>query len=313
MSRARPLIGTIATAAIVALPPRATAQDYIVQLKKAWVNKFADRATIEATMKVRHAHKSANTIGADGDDGDMHFSGESADIGLPFVAEIVNAALPGEQAADAAMKAKEGSSTPLVVTGAWRLWFEHPSKSQTQGAQNPFLPNNTNPDHSFEIHPISRVDQNDVGKSFVPIKGYTAYTADVAFPYFDKCTLTVKASQSGISLRSKKLKYNYVGFHVELTHAPKKVSDGYIALAKVLSGDTDEEAANGERRMIFVDGTPAADKIKGASNGDRFRVLGVPRVNLNAILALVKKHGSAQFDAPLPYEMIIVAVEPTPP
>jgi hypothetical protein len=310
VSRARRLIRALETAtAIVLIPGTAPAQNYMVQLKKAWVNKFADRATIDARMVVRHAHKSANSIGSGGDDGDMHFSGESTDIGLPFVAEIVNAALPGEKPAVTDMKAKEGSSTPLAVTGAWRLWFEHPSTSQTQGGQNPFLPDNTNPDHSFEIHPISRIEQDDVGPSFIPITGYTAYTADVAFPYFDACSLTVKASQSGISLRSKKLKYNYVGFDVELTHAPKKVSDGYIALAKVLSGNGDDEAANGERRLIFVAGSAAADKIKGASSGDRFRVLGVPRINLNAVLSLVKKNGTAQFVAALPYEMIIVGVK----
>jgi len=294
---------------VAALASRLSGQDFEVRLKKAWATKFADRTSIQAKMVIHHAHKSPNPIKSGGDDGDMHFSGESADVGLPFVAEIVNAALPGEQSAVSDVKASEGSTSNVIVTGAWRLWFEHPSTTQTQGAHNPFSPDNTNPDHSFEIHPVSQIEQDGVQASFVLIKNYTPYTADVAFPYFDKAKLTIKASSSGISLRSKKLKYNYVGFGIELTHKPKKVSDGYIVLAKVLSGDGDEEAASGERRMIFVDGTAAAAKIQTAAAGDRFEVLGIPRINLNGVLALVAKHGTAQFDAQLPYEMIIVGVK----
>ena len=294
---------------VAALASRLPGQDFEVRLKKAWATKFADRTSIQAKMVIHHAHKSPNAIKSGGDDGDMHFSGESADVGLPFVAEIVNAALPGEQSAVSDVKASEGSTSNVIVTGAWRLWFEHPSTTQTQGAHNPFSPDNTNPDHSFEIHPVSQIEQDGVQASFVLIKNYTPYTADVAFPYFDKAKLTIKASSSGISLRSKKLKYNYVGFGIELTHKPKKVSDGYIVLAKVLSGDGDEEAASGERRMIFVDGTAAAAKIQTAAAGDRFDVLGIPRINLNGVLALVAKHGTAQFDAQLPYEMIIVGVK----
>jgi len=294
---------------VAAFASRLSAQDFEVRLKKAWATKFADRTSIQAKMVIHHAHKSPNPIKSGGDDGDMHFSGESADVGLPFVAEIVNAALPGEQSAVSDVKASEGSTSNVIVTGAWRLWFEHPSTTQTQGAHNPFSPDNTNPDHSFEIHPVSQIEQDGVQASFVLIKNYTPYTADVAFPYFDKAKLTIKASSSGISLRSKKLKYNYVGFGIELTHKPKKVSDGYIVLAKVLSGDGNEEAANGERRMIFVDGTAAAAKIQTAAAGDRFDVLGIPRINLNGVLALVAKHGTAQFDAQLPYEMIIVGVK----
>ena len=85
------------------------------------------------------------------------------------------------------------------------------------------------------------------------------------------------------------------------------MSDGYIALATVLSGD-DQEAASGERRMIFLDGTKAATKIANASTGDRLHVLGIPRINLDGVLSLVQAHGTTQFSAQLPYEMIIVGV-----
>lgn len=290
--------------ALVAQEPK-----YEVRLKKKWVETYADRTTIEASMEVRHAHKKPNPVDRSGDDGDMHFSGTASAVGLPFVAEAVNAKLTSLQPAVKAIIAQEGASELLEVAGAWRLWFEHPSTSQTQGGNNPFEPDHTNPDHSFEIHPLSAVGPHDIGASFVPIAGYTAYSAAVAFPYFDQQRLVVKASASGISLRSGKLKYNYVEFECELVQKPKAVADGVIALATLLTDD-EEAASEASRRLIFVGGTKAAAAIAGAAAGSRWRLLGIPRINLNAILFLVGKHGTQQFEAKLPYEMIVVGVIP---
>lgn len=284
------------------------AQGFEVRLKTAWAKAYADRATISAAMQIHHSHKRPNKIAAGGNDGDIHFSGESDDIGLPFVAEIVNAAMPGQRQAVQLVRATEGEAQPLAITGAWRLWFEHPAATQTQGANNPFDPDNTNPSHSFEIHPVSMVGTLDVRASFVPIPKYQAYPADVAFPYFESCVATIKASNSGLSIRSKKLKYNYVSFDIELAHKPRKVSDGYVALASIV-GDGDEKIIEDERRMVFVAGTPAAEAIKDAVAGDRFTVLGIPRVSLARVLQLVKKRPKQQIHTALPYEMIIVGVK----
>jgi hypothetical protein len=286
----------------------ADAQNEVI-LKRKWVERQADLATVSAPMIVHHTHTKPNSISKSGQDGDMHFSGESSAIGLPFVAEIVNAKLLGQKAAVAALQVKAGTNTPLAITGAWRLWFEHPAKKQTQGGNNAFHPDNTNPDHSFEIHPVSRIDQHDIRGSFVHVEKYTAFTAGQAFPVYDKAMMEIKASTSGITLRAKKVGFNYVGFDIELTQKPKKVADGFIALARVLDGQGDEEMATGVRRMIFVEGTPAAATIAGAKKGDRFEILGIPRINLNAVLALVAKHGTKTITAPLQYEMIVVGAK----
>lgn len=300
------LLAAMIVALFAAVPLEA--QNYEVRLKRAWVNAFADRTSVEAAMDVRWAHKHANQVESGGEDGDMHFSGVSTDIGFPFVAEVVNARLPAQQAATATIRQHEGSNGVLAISGAWRLWFEHPSTRQTQGSKkDAFSPDNTNPDHSFEIHPASRVGQHDLGGSFIPVAGYTAYTADVAFPYFDGCRVTIKASKTGISIRSKKLKYNYVEFRIELATAPTSVQDGFIVSARVLNANG-EEVADGLRRMIFVQGTRAAAAIRNAAAGDRVRVLGIPRISLNKVLTLVQNNGTQQFDAQLPYEMIIVGV-----
>jgi len=60
--------------------------------------------------------------------------------------------------------------------------------------------------------------------------------------------------------------------------------------------------------MIFVQGTKAALAVQNASSGARLRVLGVPRISLNKVISLVESNGTRQFNAQLPYEMIIVGV-----
>lgn len=323
----RKLIHTALAAAVLSVPASTwAAATYEVQLKKAWVEAFKDRTTIEADMVVHHSHKNPNKISKSPEDGDLHFSGESDHVGLPFVAEIVNAATEKDAVKFVKTTAKANEDDPdnataIRITGAWRLWFEHPSKSQVQGADNAFHPDHTNPDHSFEIHPVSFVGSDaqsfDILNSIVPVQDFTtnkfmeAYDAQTAFPYFEGVTISLKASSSAIAIRCQKLRYNYVEFDVELTKKPKKVSDGYIALGRVMSDNAEEDAdLPGQLRLIFVAGTVGANTMKTAKAGDSFRLLGIPRLNLNAISFLVGQHGTAQFDAKLPYEMIIVGIYP---
>ncbi len=312
-----------AAAVLVLMAPlcaSAAAPNYEVRLKKAFMQSIQDRTSIEATMVVRHSHKTANNVGEKSQDGDLHFSGESGDIGLPFVAEVVNAAQEGPAVAFIKSTAKYNEDNPnarkeIHVQGAWRLWFEHPSQLQTQGESNPFHPDTTNPDHSFEVHPIATVGQFDVHNSFVPIrdmkshppKDFVAYPPDVAFPYYDGIAVMIKASNSGVSIRSQRVVYNYVQFYMELTQKPKKVVDGYIATAEVLDAGGESQSDH-EHRMIFVEGTDGAKTISTAGASDRFHVLGIPRLNLNAVLSLVAEHGTTQFSTELPYEMIIVGI-----
>jgi hypothetical protein len=297
--------------------------NFEVRLKKAWVTAHMDRTSIEADMVIHHSHQHPNPVGEKSQDGDLHFSGESDDVGLPFVAEIVNAAsettaVDFVKKTAGANEKNPGNPKSVHVTGAWRLWFEHPSRSQIQGGNNPFTPDNTNPNHSFEIHPVSLVvgtgkNSFDVTDKIVPVEDFKkqiefgAYDAETAFPYYESITVAIKATTSGIAIRCQKLQYNYVKFDAALKQNPKKVPDGYIALASVVGGDAEGDLP-GEIRLIFIDGSEGAKHMATANGGDTFTVLGVPRVNLNAVAALVGQNGTAQFTAKLPYEMIIVGI-----
>src|SRR5271166_3264855 len=59
-----------------------------IQLQNAFIDKYANRATIDTNVTVDVAAPRPHTASQDGD---MHGAGRSADIGLATVVEIMNA------------------------------------------------------------------------------------------------------------------------------------------------------------------------------------------------------------------------------
>jgi hypothetical protein len=284
-------------------------KDVPLGLKTTFIDQVKNKATINTNLKIDAHPNSPHSIKSSGNDGDIHMAGRDSVFLLPLVVEIINARLEA-----AAMRLLKESSPdqPLNISGVWRIWFEHvgKTKEQMQGKKVP-VPANSNPDHVCEIHPVTRFGNVDVLDSFVEIKGYEAYPASKTFPYYDDIDATIKASSSGITISSGQSKYNYTEFMITLAGKPKDVGDGFIVLAQVFDTENDEEPViPDDRRMIFVKGTPPADKLLKMKKGDELHVLGIPRVNLAEVAALASKHGNKPFETKLPYEMIIVAILP---
>ena len=278
-----------------------------VVLKNAFIEKFKNRATIEATFEVDHAHAKPNNIGNDGDDGDLHASGRAPEIALPMVVEVVNAAAATQKNAIDAIHQAEPAAANIPVSGAWRFWFEHPAlTAQIQGQTVP-KPANTNPDHCFEIHPVTNAKTSAILKSFIPIPNFQAYDAKTAFEYYETLKVTVQANDTATTINAVKAKYNYADFLIELKSTAKEVEDGYFAMAYVLDKE-ENTVVSKMRRMVFVKGTAPADRIRTAAIGDRFHVLGIPRVNLERISYITHKKSGQQVTTQLPYEMIIVGI-----
>lgn len=278
-------------------------------LKRAWVELVKDRATIDASFTIDHAHKHPN---APANDGDMHVAGRAPqEIGLPMVAELMNAAGGPEQPAVTLIHSNEGNGKAFPITGAWRLWFEHPAAQQVQFADVPVAAN-TNPDHSFEIHPITRYAGQDVSFSFDFVQGFPAHDAKTAFQFYEAASIAVQATATAISMDAKKSAYNYVLFRLKLRAAPAKLNDGgYAAMADVLdtAPGPDDAVLASNIRMIFVPGTGPWNLIAhGAGDGSEFDALGIPRVNLNAISTFVQAAGQVSVTRKLPYEMIVVGL-----
>ncbi len=286
-------------------------------LKRAWIEEYKDRATIDASFTVDHAHKTPNNPK---DDADMHVAGRAPkEVGLPMVAEMVNAyyaSTPTEKKAISLIHENEGTGQAVPISGAWRLWFEHPAASQTQFANVPKA-KNTNPDHSFEIHPITKFNGQDISSTFHLIKGFSGYDAATAFGLYEKGSISIRASASSVTLVSKKMVYNYTHFRMHLVGTPLKLKDGgYAGLADVSAEKGDEEEAIANKvRMIFVPHTAPWETIdKGVNDGSvgdgtELDALGIPRVNLNAISKFLSAAGDIAVTRKLPYEIIIVGLK----
>jgi hypothetical protein len=286
-----------------------TAMAGSVTLKKAFIEKYKNRATIDASFVVDHAHPRPNPPQKDGD---MHVAGRAQkEVGLPMVAEVMNAAQKGQGPAVTDIHADENGQTVVPISGVWRFWFEHPSTApQIQFATVPPA-KNTNPDHCFEIHPITKFDGKDVLDSFQFVPGFDAHPAKASFDSYEKLTISLKVSASAVTINSPKAGFNYADFFIEFVGKPQPLDDGgMVALANVLEEEKGDPLVENVR-MIFVPGTPPADQMQSdpPSEGDTWHVLGIPRVSLEAVSAWISKGGGNISNRKLPYEMIIVGVK----
>jgi len=299
----------IAWVAVVLFSTWQLATAGILILKLAWVEEFKNRATIDANFIVDHAHKTPNSPA---EDGDLHVSGRAAkEVGLPMVAEVVNARSPDEQAALILIHDREGKNVAMPISGAWRVWFEHPGERQVQ-FEKVDPAENTNPDHNFEIHPLTKVGDQLLQKSFHVIQGFTPKTAKAAFEVYNKQEILIRATKTAVTLDAKKVGFNYVAFRIRLIGKPKKLKDdGLAALADVHDPKAvDEDPLASKIRMIFVAQTKPWELVQGKDDGDEFDAIGIPRVDLTQIASFAAKAGSAGVRRKLPYEMIIVDAQP---
>lgn len=285
------------------------AKNWQITLKNSFIEKYKNRATITAPYRVIAFRKHTPA-----EDGDAHVAGLSDEVGLACVAEIMNVKF--FQGALTAVKNRAADGEMVSVTGAWRIWCEHPDAvPATAGPQiqDDVIPDfkTSNPNHVFEIHPVNRFGSIPLEESFTPIDGFTPYDAKKAFEYYESltCTIVPDPQHQTTTLLTPKAKYNYAQFVIELEEDQQFVTiDGRITRASVLTQDGTVVAEH--RRMIFVNNTPAEKAVRTKTKGDRMHVLGIPRIDL----ALVSYRTRVADSQPavlgwyLPYEMIVVGV-----
>jgi hypothetical protein len=277
----------------------------VIKLNNSFINDFKNRATIDATYTVVKTHHKPNPAAKDGD---IHAAGTAPEIGLATVAEIMNA--KEKKPAMDAIIAVEGKDKTVKITGAWRLWPEHAGgTAQVQDATIPPF-DTTNPDHVFQIHPISKVNAIDVRSSFHPIAGFTAKDAENAFTRYENIRCKIMPGAQQTTLMTNMAGFNYVKFRMDLIDDPVALSsgDGTAAFASVST--LDDDLLVRKRRMIFVKGTPPEKAVSKMHKGDHLVVLGIPRIDL-ALVAFRVEHATDQpdvLDWNLPYEIVVVGV-----
>jgi hypothetical protein len=269
-------------------------------------NDFLHRVKDRATLEVKLAVDKVGAVHPARLDGDIHVAGRDKSLGLVLVAEIMNA--KDEQPAVELLRKAEGADRPVAVAGVWRVWFEQAGGgAHVQGA-SPEPADSANPDHLFEIHPVTRVDTTETLQSVRPIEGYEPKDAARAFIRFEALPCTLIPEGKTTAIVSVAAGYNYVKFVLEAAAPPREVEDGWLVTAKVR--DLEGELLVEQCRMVFVKGTPPANGVKDLRPGGRLRVLGMPRINLNDVAARVQNAGKDPdgLNAKLPYEVVVVGV-----
>jgi hypothetical protein len=302
----RDIVRTSTLFILITVASLANAQTLVLQ--RNFIEKYKNRATIDATFIVDHAHRRPNTPAKDGD---LHASGRSEEVGLPMVSEVMNAA--DESAVVDVIHDNETAHAATPISGAWRIWFEHPSKlPQVQFAEVPPA-GNTNPDHCFEIHPIIKYAGESILDSVHEIPDYSPKDAESAFGNYEKLSATFDIQDQTVTISSKKAGFNYVKFTAQLAGKPDSLdtndvgtSDGQVVLANVMNNAGDEVLVDNVR-LIFIAGTQPASELARSATGATFELLAIPRLDLNAISAFIAAGGSGTVIRKLPYEMIVVS------
>jgi hypothetical protein len=271
-------------------------QGIVIELENAFITKYMDRATIDTEFEpiaMSRDHK----VSKGGEDGEVHIGGIAREAKLAAVAEVMNVASKGKQAKAVFAKALAAGHRPLRVTGAWRLWCEHSGgrpQRQTAGLRPPLPgPAPSNPDHVFEIHPVTSVRLGDAApvsglEAITATPGYTAYDATLAFHLsYDRlpCTITPLANDR-TRIVTQAIGYNFAEFIIKLNPPtdrpnPAAMEDGHLAMATVY--DVDGELVSHRRRMVFIKGTDADNRVAALAEGKRLRVVGIPRISLKLV------------------------------
>ena len=287
------------------------ADDVIIKLKNEFIEQHKSRVTLQTTFSVDSAGPT-HTISKGGNDGDMHFSGRAPEVQLPIVAEILNA--KGQHDAVAAVKDAQGGDA-IKLTGAWRIWCEHANTTkQVQGTTLQAF-DTSNPDHVFELHPVTKVGNLDIRNSMKDIHGYQYKEAFEAFQHFENAKCKIVPGNGTTTIRTQGVGYNYVEF---VLRSNEKIDqhhvvpgDGRMFKADIL--DTEGELVTRHIRMVFVEGTMAEKKARNVGKNARLHAIGIPRIDLALVAWRVQHKDDAEWkefeplDWNLPYEMIVVA------
>jgi hypothetical protein len=280
--------------------------EIVIHLKRSFIETYKLKATIEVTdFYIDMAHKKSNPPSKDGD---LHIAGRSSTIGLPVVAEIMNAKY--EKAAVDLVHKLEGSGSPVHLKGIWRIWCEHAGDdTETQGeAINKIT--TTNPSHVFEVHPVLSLGDLNLGDSLVPIDGYTYKTCQDAFYKYENTPCKLVSSGDKVTIETRGVGYNYAEFKIQLRDDEniKETEDGYFVICKVL--DLDDEIVSQKTRVVIAKDTKPASYLNELKNKKSLRVIGIPRLNLSLLAWRIdnSRNNPEILNWNLPLEMIVAAV-----
>ena len=88
-----------------------------VLLKNTFIEKYRNLVTITADFKVDDAHPQPNPIGTSSQDGDLHMTERSTDVGLPMITELSNGRLTAVADVEKEIHQANGTGTTVHLSG----------------------------------------------------------------------------------------------------------------------------------------------------------------------------------------------------
>jgi hypothetical protein len=276
-----------------------------ITLRRSFIDSLKNKVGMTVDYRIVMAHKKPNPPDKDGD---LHIAGTGKHIGLPMVAEIMNAKY--YPSALQIVHGYEGGENSIALKGAWRIWCEHAAKGehQVQGAVFPEIIN-SNPVHIFEIHPVTKIGIIDLTKSLRPIEGFSYKDANLAFAKYSNTRCSIEPLNKLVKISTWGVGYNYAEFWISILDTKQHiVEDGRFIYCKVLNKD--HRIICERMRMAFPKNSDAENKVSVMKSGDTMHVVGIPRISLAEIAERVAYSSTnpGMLDLNLPVEMIVVAV-----
>jgi hypothetical protein len=273
-----------------------------IEIYKSFIERYKNRVTIDTTFRVDEAWQHPNPAYMDGD---FHFSGRTPQVGLPTVGEIVNAAYEKEAMDLIRLAGKTGRN--LNISGVWRLWPEHAGNGEEEQGEKLHPLESANPDHVFEMHPVTRIEDISLLGSFHTVKGFSPGNPDTVFRLYQGVACRLRVKSKTVSIVTRKGLYNDVEFIMEIADAPQTVvPDGRFVTASVR--DLQGNLLVKRLRMVFMKNTPPEEVVKNLKRGDRLHVYGIPRIDFAEISRRIAKYheNPGLLMENLPYEIIII-------
>ena len=213
-----------------------------VTLDRDLIDALSDRATVEISFVVDRAHDRPKPLR---DDGDIHIAGWSDDIGLTTVAEMMNSRKEDE-AVDRANEL-ENRAEEVQIVGVWRFWPEHGGDHHFVQDEAAPPATTTNPDHIFEMHPLTFFDDIEVVDSIGHVPRYRYKDAEAAFHRYENTRFHLDCDDDSITLTMSMVGYNYTEFWIELNEdVVHEMDDGGRAF-KAAIFDKHDRAARDRR------------------------------------------------------------------
>jgi hypothetical protein len=125
--------------------------------------------------------------------------------------------------------------------------------------------------------------------------------------------LTVVRSNTALTMTSITVSHNYARLRIRVTKAKtdtKRARDGTVdggfVIADVLASEDEAQVLRAGLRMFYLRDSGPGDALDPAVPGNEFIILGMPRINLDAVLKATETQSTVTM--PLPFEFVVVAL-----